>query len=242
MKRNLQAGLCLAAILSLAQSPALADGLEWSLEATVTSDYIDAGESLSDGRPALILDAEAEAGGFFAGFEFATIRDGADRIEIVPSIGYRHDFDPVELEIGLERAWADASGWDDLELFAGIEWALDDRLTLGAGLIHVPSPNEWELGAEIEWAVSHRFTLGAEATYDLRGSEWAELALTGEYAFDDRLSLSATLGRLPADGFNYANVGLTYEVTDILAADLRLHNSDDIGTRIALSLTAALGN
>ena len=242
MKRNLKSGLCLAAVLSLAHAPALADGLEWSLEATLTSDYIDAGESLSDGRPALILEAEAEASGFFAGLELATIRDGADRIEIVPFLGYRHDFDPVELEIGLERAWADDSGWDDLELFAGIEWALDDRLTLGAGLVYVPSPDEWELGAEIEWAVNHRFTLGAEAVYDLSGSEWAELALTGEYAFDDRLSLSATLGRLPADGFDYANIGVTYELTDLLAADLRLHNSDEIGTRIALSLTAALGN
>lgn len=213
MKRNLQTGLCLAAILSLAHAPALAHELEWSLEATLSSDYIDAGESLSDGRPALILGAEAEASGFFAGFELATIRDGDDRIEIVPFLGYRHDFDPVELEIGLERAWANDSGWDDLELFAGIEWA-----------------------------VNHRFTLGAEAVYDLSGREWAELALTGEYAFNDRLSLSATLGRLPADGFDYANVGVTYEVTDRLAAELRLHNSDEIGTRLALSLTAALGN
>lgn len=213
MKRNLQTGLCLAAILSLAHAPALAHELEWSLEATLSSDYIDAGESLSDGRPALILGAEAEASGFFAGFELATIRDGDDRIEIVPSLGYRHDFDPVELEIGLERAWANDSGWDDLELSAGIEWA-----------------------------VNHRFTLGAEAVYDLSGREWAELALTGEYAFNDRLSLSATLGRLPADGFDYANVGVTYEVTDRLAAELRLHNSDEIGTRLALSLTAALGN
>ena len=242
MKRNLQTGLCLAAILSLAQTPALADGLEWSLEATLTSDYIDAGESLSGGRPALILDAEVEASGLFAGFELATIRDDDDRIEIVPFLGYRHDFNPFELEVGLERAWADDSGWDDVELFAGIEWALDHSLTLGAEAVYVPSPDEWELGAAIEWEVDHLFTLGAEAAYDVTGSEWAELALTGEYAFDDRLSLSGTLGRLPTDDFNYADVGLTYEVTDILAADLRLHNSDDIGSRVALSLTAALGN
>ncbi len=234
------AGPCLAASLLLA--PATAQAFDWSLEATITNDLIDGAERRSPGRPALVLEAEGEANGFFFGFDLETIRIDDDRIEIVPFLGYRHDFDPVELEIGIERAWADDSGWDDLEIFAGIEWAVDDRLTLGAEVVYVPSPREWELGAGIEWAVDPRFTLGAGAVYNLSDSEWAEIEVTGAYAFDDRLALSATLGREPADRVNYANVGLTYAVTDILAADFRVHRASTFGTRVALSLTAALGN
>lgn len=213
MKRNLRTGLCLAAMLSLAHAPALADGLEWSLEATLTNDFIDAGESRSDGRPAVIVAGEIETHGFFAGLELYSLREDDDRFGMMPSLGYRFDFDPLEVEIGIARAWADDSGWDDIELFAGIEWALDDRFTLGAEAVYAPEPRAW-----------------------------ADISLSLGYAINDRLELSGTIGRVPADGLNYANVGVSYELTDLLAADLRLHNSNEIGTRIALSLTAALGN
>ncbi len=205
------AGPCLAASLLLA--PATAQAFDWSLEATITNDLIDGGERRSPGRPALILEAEAEAEGFFAGIELQTIRIDDDRIEIVPFLGYRHDFDPVELEIGVAVPWANVSGRGDVEFFAGIEWAVDDRFSLGFAAAYAPSPREW-----------------------------LDVAATGAFAIDDRLSLSATLGRVPVDRLNYANVGLTYELTDILAADFRVHRASTFGTRAALSLTAALGN
>lgn len=211
MKPIQLAGPCLAAGLLLA--PATAQAFDWSVEATITNDLIEGGERLSPGRPALILEAEAEAEGFFAGIELLTIRDGDDRIEIVPFLGYRHDFDPIELEIGVAVPWANDSGRGDVEIFAGIEWAVDDRFTFGFETAYAPSPREW-----------------------------VNVAVTGAFTIDDRLSLSATLGRVPADRLNYANVGLTYELTDALAADFRVHNSREIGTRAALSLTAALGN
>lgn len=211
MKPIQLAGPCLAA--SLLMAPATAQAFDWSLEATITNDLIDGGERLSPGRPAGVLVAEAEAGGFFAGIELQTIRIDDDRIEIVPFLGYRHDLDPVEVEIGIAVPWADDSGRGDVEIFAGIEWAVDDRFTLGVEAAYAPSPRDW-----------------------------ADVALTGSFAINDRLDLSATVGRVPADRLNYAKVGLTYALTDALAADFRAHNAREIGTRVALSLTATFGN
>lgn len=213
MKRTLQTGLALVASLALAQTPALADGLDWSLEATLTSDFIDAGESLSDGRAAGSLGFEAETHGFFAGLELYSLRVDDDRWGAMPFLGYRFDLDPLELELGIARAFADDSGWDEIELFAGAEWAADDRLALGIEAVYAPGPREW-----------------------------ADISFGADYALTDRFGVSGAVGRVPADNLNYANVGLSYELTDILAADFRVHNSREIGTRVALSLTASLGN
>lgn len=193
-------------------SPALAEGPVLSFGGLITSDLIRSGESLSDGRPGFGLEAGIEQAGFFAGLELLSLRGGADRWQGELSLGYRWAQEAWGMEFGVARAWGDASGAGDTEVFAGLELALGERTSLGLEAVYAPRPREW-----------------------------TDLNLTLTQALTDRLDLSARLGRVPADGFGYGDIGVTYGLGESAALDLRYHRSREIGARVTATLLFALG-
>jgi opacity protein-like surface antigen len=206
----------LAAALSVSVATfgqvAAANSPVFSFGGLIASDLIRSGASLTDGRPGAALEAELEVSGFFAGLELLTLRNGADRWQAELSLGYRQDLDAVALEFGVARAWADASGMGDTEVFAGLEFPIGERTTLGLEAVYAPRPREW-----------------------------ADLSLTARHTLSERLGLSVTLGRAPADRVTYGNLGLAYAVTDQAALDVRYHHSRAIGARVTASVVFALG-
>lgn len=207
MKLAACAGSCLAALVSVAHAPALAEGPELSFAATIATELIASGESLTRDRPGAELVAGIEAQGFFTEVELRTLRIDDNRWEVVGLLGYRREIDDIQLELGVARAWADRSGSGDTDVSAGIEWAADARWTLGFVAAYAPRPRDW-----------------------------VDVVLTADYELDDRTTISGAVGRVPADRRNYANLGASYALTDQLEADVRYHRSRKIGHRMVLSL------
>jgi len=204
--------VAIAAAAMISGSGAAAEGPVFSFGALVTSDIIRSGDTLTGHRPGAVITTEAEVSGFFAGLELLTLRGGADSWQAEVSLGYRWAMEPAGFEFGIARVRADDSGWGDTEVFGSVEFALGERTTVGLGAAYAPRPREW---TDVSLTVSHDLT--------------------------DRFGLSATLGRYPAGGLDFGDVGVSYAVTDQVAFDLRYHRSRAIGSRVAASLVFALG-
>lgn len=200
------AGLSLAALpgAALAQE----DDRPWSVKATVASEYVSKGTGKSDGDPAFQLDA-------------------------------KWDFDPVY--VGVWGSNADVSQGGDSELHAYVGAEFDAGVVgfdLRAMAKTMPGTPD---GVHSEW-----LEFRAEATAPLAGTDlrlrveyspdnyaateaawWVEAQASREIAEDWKIS--AAYGAREQDGgadYRAWNAGVTWDVTDRLALDLRWYDTD----------------
>ena len=212
-KHKLITGAVVASSCLFVQPALASDGPAFIFGGLVTNDLIRSGESLTDGKPGLAVEAEIEKLGFFAGVEVRTLRDSDYLLEAELAAGYRLDMEPLAIEFGVARAWAQRAGAGDIELFSGLEFTFEDRFTIGAEVVYAPEPNEW-----------------------------MDIALTASFALNEQLDISGTVGHVPVDNLTYGALGLTYSFTENVAVDLRYHYSREIGSRVAGSLVFAFGS
>lgn len=181
---------------------------EWTFEAVVASAEISKGSDKTAGRGFARLRGEAERGALFAGALAQNVRleDGADA--------------ELHLYAGLRREWAGFA----LEAFARREFYPGTRAGAQSG--------EWEFGlsaarevAGAEWTASIEYSpdpLGGASR-----SVWAEIEV--EAPLGGRISAVGALGRRERDGasdYTAWNAGLSYRLTERVAAELRWFDND----------------
>lgn len=221
MRQFLMAGIALAA--ASVGLPALAQSVEPSFTAAVTSDYVFRGFSQTDEGPALQLGAELASGGFYGGVWGSNVDfgDGTD-IETNIYAGYRTSAGGFDLDFGVTGfvyvGDPSGSGYDFVEFKASASREIGPA-TLGA--LVAWSPDFYGLD---EKAAYYEANLG--------------------YGFAGAWSLSGAVGRQTLDvGADYTtwNVGLGYDFSSGVGVDLRYHDTDVNGPlsdqRLALTLS-----
>jgi uncharacterized protein (TIGR02001 family) len=159
--------LGVAAIFAVLALPATAETL--SFGATLTTDYISRGASLSAGGAALQPYVEYGINGFYAGLWASNISSGADTLEVDAFVGYRWDAGGATIDLGYARYFYNVTGDQGGELYV-----LGDSHVGQFGVnggIYLTFPNT------IAFADAH-------------------VGVTYEVA--ERLSVSATVGTAPA--------------------------------------------
>lgn len=158
-----------AAALSM-PVPALAQGLTWSGEVGITSNYMSRGVTQSANRPALSFGLEAEAMGFYAGLWASSVRLAPDRLEVDLYAGYRFSIGVASFDLGYVRYIYDSTGNCCGEVYARFDVDASPTTVFG-GIAYDPSLREVTDGH-----------LGVS------------------YGFLERFSAQATVGRTPVSG------------------------------------------
>lgn len=210
-----------APITAMAEEPASA----FSFNATVTSDYVWRGVSQSNEDPAIQGGIDFTSGSFYAGTWASSVDFG----------------DSTDAE------------WDFYAGFTGTAGAIDwDLAVTYYTYVGAPSGADYNF-VEFKGAISHSIdalTLGAAVHYspDFYGVDESAtyIEASAEYALNDKLSLSAGLGRQFVDvtsDYTAWNIGAAYALTDKLSVDVRYWDASVDGplsdARVAVSLGAA---
>ncbi len=177
----------------------VAPTITWSYGIDMTSNYIWAGETQSDGNFAIQPWVEVETNGFYLGFWGSSVDFGdADDWELDLYLGYRRDVtDNFSYDLSLARYAYDDSGYASSEAIASGTYA-------------------WDNGVSLEGMVA----------YDWENSD-SQYSVTLGYDVNDRFNLSGRFGQADgADTDYYWDVGMTYAFTDTVYGDLRYHGSD----------------
>lgn len=200
------AGLLFGGALALLSAAASAQTPELTFSGIIASDLIDRGESLTDHRPGAELELEAGLGNGFAGIALRTLRDGTNDGELELFGGLRFDFGATELEFGVARAFGNTGGAEDTEVFLGLQTEVAPGVMFGIGTAYAPSL-----------------------------SRWAELSATAAVELREDLVLSGRIGRSPAAGVGFADLGVTWSFLPAAGLDLRLHHSTEMSTRAVIA-------
>lgn len=218
--------LLATALSALSAAPALAqdEGPTISFNLGAATDYVFRGVSNTDENPQVFGGADVTNGMFYAGVWVSNVdfNDSTDAeydlyVGITPTLG------AVSLDLGvLYYGYIDAPSGSDLdyvELQAKATVPVGP-MTLGAGLYY--SPDSY---AHVDTAMYYE--------------------VNADYAFNDRVSFSAALGRQTFDGagdYTTWNAGIGYALTDNIGVDLRYHDTDKhsfgktYDSRVVLSL------
>lgn len=199
-----------------------AGGFRLSYGVAITSEYIDDGESQSNGNPALQGYVEGSFGPFFAGVWSSTVdfEDSDDNLEFDLYAGVRHGFGDLEVALSYVRYLYDQTGDCCGELQLAAEYELDGGL-----------------GAEVELSWDPQ----EDAT-------WTELGLS--YGFAEKWTLSSSIGtdfgtESEADEEEGAGggrdtvaweIGLARQITDTAALSLVYHDSNKNPDGLVLTL------
>jgi uncharacterized protein (TIGR02001 family) len=207
---SLRKTLALAAVIGALAGPALAQDDEPSFEFNfgAATDYNFRGVSQTDRNPQVFGGADVTAGLFYAGVWVSNVDfdDGTDA-EYDLYAGITPTWGAVSLDFGaLYYGYVDAPSGADynyLEFQAKASVPVGPA-TFGAGVYYVPD------------SYSH---VDHSLYYEVNA----------EYAFAEKWSLSAALGRQTFDGggdYTTWNVGAGYQLTDHLGVDLRYYDTD----------------
>lgn len=174
-----------------------------------TSDYIFRGQSQTDNDPAVQAYLEADYLGFYVGAWTSNVDFGDNNdYEVDLYFGYRNELsNGITYDIGYVRFYFDDTGDCCGEIY---------------GVLGVP--------------VAEQITLTGFVAYD-ESEENLAVSLTGEFAIDDKWTLSATIGDDDATDATFWDAGVNYAITDIAAVDLRYYDTDVSGERLVLAVT-----
>lgn len=213
MKKFLGAAMIAGAAVSVAG----AAHAQVSASATLTSDYVFRGLSLSGEDAAVQASFDYTGDLFYAGIWGSSLGSGGTSMELNLYGGFTPSFGDLSLDLGVvgyfyPGADDDFAEFDFFELGAGASYALTEQLSLGGGVYYTPE-NYGETG---------------EATY---------LELNGAYGFSDAFEVSAAFGSYrihdvngplagaPSDTYNTWNLGASYAYHGF-TLDLRYHDTD----------------
>ncbi len=194
-----------------------------SYNVAVTNDYVWRGFSQSDENVAFQGGIDFAAGNFYAGTWASTVDFGDD---------------------------TDAE-WDFYAGVTGTAGVIDwDVAVTFYTYVNAPSGSDYNF-VEFKAAASHtidNLTLGAAIHYspDFYGADETAtyVEVNGEYAFNDRFSLSGGLGRQTldvGDDYNSWNLGLGVNLTEIVSLDVRYWDASVDGPLSDARLAATLG-
>lgn len=221
--------LAAAAATVALSGAAMAQELELSTNISLTSDYVFRGISQTQEDPAIQGGFDATYGIGYAGVWASNVDFGADD----PSV--------------------------EIDLYAGVRPTIGDT-TLDLGVLYYGyvedkgAPGSFSY-VELKAAASRTFgpaTLGAvvyySPEYSADGGDATYVEVNGAVPIAPKWTLSAAAGHQALknyDDYNTWNVGVSYAITDKLAADLRYHDTDahELGqiydARVVVSLKAA---
>jgi uncharacterized protein (TIGR02001 family) len=195
-------GLTGAVVLSLGLAAGAAQAQEFSFEGNIglVSNYVSSGYSLTDGRPALQFTGTAYLGNFYAGLFASNVNFGtADRLELVPFIGFFYEFDMgVTVDLGYEHYYYNSTGSDGGGVYLGASSFIGESLWLEGRVLYETS----------------------RKVYNTRG--------TVMFYPSDSIGLRAVLGRVQSNQ-TYFSVGADYYVTDTITASLDFHRGRETG-------------
>lgn len=198
MKNLLLAAVALSALVA---APAMAEGA-FSYNIGATNNYVWRGISQSNKDAAVQGGIDYTNGNFYAGAWASTV-----------------DFDD------------DASV--ELDLYAGVtptvgNWNFD----FGVVYYTYPDSDDIDNTGELKAAFNHplgRGTIGSALYVNWETLENPYYELNAAYPVADKLSLSGAIGKQEFDGGDYTtwNVGLGYDLTEVISLDLRYHDTGD---------------
>lgn len=178
------------------------DAAEFSYGATIASDYISDGESISGNKPVLQGYVELQKGRFYVSAWASTLDDGTDHLESDLTVGFRTAIDDLELDFSYARTVYDNSGDCCGEFALSGEYLISDEFYVGAGLSH--DPNGEETSAELasgydfteNWGVSAAIGADFDASEDDEDSVSWDIGLIrsiGENAWGDVRFFDSTI-------------------------------------------------
>ena len=204
--KTLKLALCAAAASVLMSGVAAAQdsGPSIAFNVGAATDYIFRGVSQSDQEPVVFGGADVTAGKFYAGVWASSLDDlDSTDAEIDYYFGVKPTFGPISADFAaIYYTYIDQPSGADYNYW---EFKAAASVPAGAGSIGTAlyvSPDYFGAGVK----------------------ETAYYEINGAYPVMDKLSVSATLGRLDYKGngdYTTWNIGGTYALTDNLAVDVR---------------------
>ena len=198
--------IALSALLSFvgsASAGGLGDDFDIAFGAAVTSDYIYAGISQSDGKPALQGYVEANYGIFYAGVWGSNVDFDDSDVEIDVYAGIRPETDSAAFDLGyVHYFYAEGSAPDYGAIVASAEYYATDALTVGANVNVAPDYSQMD-----------GYALWVEGTADYAlPADFGVSAGLGYQYFEDSLALP--------DYWTW-NAGVYWTWREALTIDLR---------------------
>lgn len=178
-----------AAALTLAATPALAQGLSFSGGVGITSNYMARGVTQSANRPALSFWLEGETAGFYAGLWASSVRLAPDSVELDLYAGYRFSVGAASFDIGYTRYFYDSTGNCCGEVYGLVEVQTDPVRVFG-GVYFDPrlrSTNDIHLG--LGYGFLDRFEASAQIGRAVGGVNYGVLGL--DYQLNDSVGFEA---------------------------------------------------
>ena len=203
----MKTGLFASSAIALFLTAAAAGAQSLSFGVGLTSNYMSRGMTQSNNGVALQPWAEYENSGFYAGVWASNVDfGGPDNVEIDLYGGYRWSTGDTNFDIGYARYFYDSTG---------------------------------DAGGEAYLLVDHTIGEGASAFAGLYANLGGGVTLSDAHVglsipLFSGLSGSARLGVTPGNNV-YADVGVSYDVSDSLSVDLRAYRSNSTGPQYVLS-------
>jgi len=194
----------IAALIAIPAAPALAQEFSFSGEVGITSNYMSRGVTQSDSRPALSFGLEAETMGFYAGLWLSSVRLAPDNLEVNLYAGYRFSVGIASFDLGYAHYVYDDTGNCCSEIYLRTEADLAPVTVFGA------------------------------LAYDPDRRALSDGHVGVSYAFLDRFSAQATVGRAPATG-NYGILGLGFDLNESVSFAADYHISPVQSNQLVLS-------
>lgn len=132
--------------------------------------------------------------------------------------------------------WASSVDFGDdadaeLDIYAGVtptvgNWSFD----FGAVYYTYPGSDDVDSTGELKAAFTHplgRGSIGSALYVDWESLEDPYYEINAAYPLLDKLSISGAIGKWEAGDYTTWNVGLGYDLTDVIALDLRYHDTGD---------------
>ncbi|WP_299353779.1 TorF family putative porin [uncultured Shimia sp.] len=197
-----------AAVISTA-TLASAQDVNWSWGIDFTSNYVFAGVTQSDDKPAIQPWFEVESRGFYFSFWGSTVDLGPDDWELDYYLGYRSTtgYD-LNWDVSVARYTYDSTGYCCSEVRLDLSYPIADRGVIGGFL-----------GVDPDTGDVHRY-------------------LDGSYNISNKITALGRYGASDSLGTEYWQLGASYVLSDRVSADLRYHgaNVGDAGLVFNLSL------
>ncbi|MGR3714012.1 MAG: TorF family putative porin [Shimia sp.] len=185
----------------LVAGTASAQDWTWSYGADMTSNYIWAGQTQSDGGFAFQPWVTLENNGFYVTFWGSTVDYGAgdpDNWELDLYAGYYGDINEnLSYDVGLARYAYDSSYYANSEVYGSLTYAFDNSIALTGYVAY-----DWE-------------------------NENTQYYVKAAYDINDKISVSARYGEAEsADTDYFWDIGGSYAFNDTISMDLRYHGTD----------------
>jgi len=192
--------LAAAALSALVAAPAMAES-DLSFNIGATNNYVWRGVSQSDKSGAVQAGVDYTNNSFYAGAWASTV-----------------DFDDASVE---------------LDLYAGVKPTVGNwNFDFGVVYYTYPDSDDVDNTGELKAAFNHpmgRGSIGSAMYVDWETLENPYYELNAAYPIADKFSVSGAIGKQELENGDYTtwNVGLGYDLTDVVSLDLRYHDTGD---------------